>query len=70
MNFFFFKYIFAWHQYCTILLNVVDITLNPLMCKLEQLNPRSAVKYLPHTRPVDNCLAKIKKLSSSCYNKV
>jgi len=30
-----------------------------------QLNPGSAVRYLPHTRPMDNCVAKIKKLSSS-----
>jgi len=31
-------------------------------CRLEQLNPGSAVRYLPHTRPMDNCVAKIKKL--------
>lgn len=35
----------------------------PLMCRLEQLNPGSAMRYLPHPRPEDNCLAKIKKLS-------
>ncbi|PON56872.1 Cytochrome P450, E-class, group I [Trema orientale] len=32
--------------------------------ELERLNPRSAVRYLPHTRPKDNCLAKVKKLPS------
>ncbi|KAJ7961834.1 Cytochrome P450 family ent-kaurenoic acid oxidase [Quillaja saponaria] len=31
--------------------------------KLEPLNPGSAVRYLPHTRPTDNCLARIKKCS-------
>ncbi|OMP12279.1 Cytochrome P450 [Corchorus olitorius] len=30
--------------------------------QLERLNPESKVSYLPHTRPADNCLARIKKL--------
>ncbi|KAK8575519.1 hypothetical protein V6N13_033244 [Hibiscus sabdariffa] len=29
--------------------------------KLERLNPRSKIRYLPHTRPQDNCLAIIRK---------
>ncbi|KAL5550926.1 hypothetical protein UlMin_001102 [Ulmus minor] len=33
--------------------------------ELERLNPGSAVRYLPHSRPKDNCLAKVKKLPSS-----
>ncbi|XP_059640624.1 ent-kaurenoic acid oxidase 1-like [Cornus florida] len=33
--------------------------------KLERLNPGCGVKYLPITRPADNCLARIKKLSTS-----
>lgn len=33
--------------------------------KLERLNPGSPVMYLPHTRPVDNCLARIKKCPTS-----
>ena len=42
------------------------------MCRLEPLNPGAAVTYLPHSTPGDNCLAKIKKLSSSSssYKKV
>ena len=42
------------------------------MCRLEPLNPGTAVTYLPHSTPGDNCLAKIKKLSSSSssYKKV
>ncbi|GAV86940.1 p450 domain-containing protein [Cephalotus follicularis] len=32
---------------------------------LERCNPRSRVMYLPHSRPTDNCLAKIKKCPSS-----
>ncbi|XP_075640900.1 ent-kaurenoic acid oxidase 2-like isoform X1 [Castanea sativa] len=40
--------------------------------ELEPLNPGTAVTYLPHSTPGDNCLAKIKKLStsSSSYKKV
>ncbi|XP_050238573.1 ent-kaurenoic acid oxidase 1-like [Mercurialis annua] len=30
--------------------------------KLERLNPESTVMYLPHSRPKDNCLARIKKI--------
>lgn len=33
--------------------------------KLERLNPGSKIRYLPHSRPEDNCLARIKKLSPS-----
>ncbi|KAF7803944.1 ent-kaurenoic acid oxidase 2 [Senna tora] len=33
--------------------------------QLEQLNPKCAVRYLPHTRPMDNCLARVKKCSST-----
>ncbi|KAL4600295.1 hypothetical protein ACB092_11G188500 [Castanea dentata] len=33
--------------------------------QLERLNPGSPSMYLPHTRPVDNCLARIKKCPSS-----
>ncbi|XWS74697.1 hypothetical protein CRYUN_Cryun01aG0020200 [Craigia yunnanensis] len=29
--------------------------------QLQRLNPESKIKYLPHTRPADNCLARIKK---------
>ncbi|XP_039124523.1 ent-kaurenoic acid oxidase-like isoform X2 [Dioscorea cayenensis subsp. rotundata] len=32
--------------------------------KLERLNPQCPVRYLPHPRPTDNCLAKITKFSS------
>lgn len=32
--------------------------------ELERLNPAIGVSYLPHPRPKDNCLAKIKKLPS------
>ncbi|KEH37115.1 putative cytochrome P450 [Medicago truncatula] len=32
--------------------------------ELEQINPKSPVRFLPHTRPMDNCLARIKKRSS------
>ncbi|KAJ7950682.1 Cytochrome P450 family ent-kaurenoic acid oxidase [Quillaja saponaria] len=31
--------------------------------ELQQLNPGCPVRYLPHTRPTDNCLARIKKCS-------
>ncbi|KAL3497728.1 hypothetical protein ACH5RR_040460 [Cinchona calisaya] len=31
--------------------------------RLERVNPKSGVEYLPATRPADKCLAKIKKLS-------
>ncbi|XP_038907052.1 ent-kaurenoic acid oxidase 2-like [Benincasa hispida] len=30
--------------------------------QLERVNPRSPVRYLPHSRPKDNCLARIKRL--------
>nr|CAD1831072.1 unnamed protein product [Ananas comosus var. bracteatus] len=33
--------------------------------KLTRLNPECPVRYLPHPRPTDNCLARITKLSSS-----
>lgn len=33
--------------------------------RLEQLNPKCPVRYLPHTRPKDNCLGRIKKCSST-----
>lgn len=33
--------------------------------KLTRVNPDCKVRYLPHPRPVDNCLAKITKVSSS-----
>ncbi|XP_021294327.1 ent-kaurenoic acid oxidase 1-like [Herrania umbratica] len=29
--------------------------------QLERLNPESKIRYLPHSRPADNCLARIKK---------
>ncbi|CAK7349256.1 unnamed protein product [Dovyalis caffra] len=32
--------------------------------KLERLNPECPRRFLPHTRPTDNCLARIKKVSS------
>ncbi|KAF5477728.1 hypothetical protein F2P56_004345 [Juglans regia] len=32
--------------------------------ELELLNPGSGVRYLPHSSPIDNCLANIKKLIS------
>ncbi|CAJ2657851.1 unnamed protein product [Trifolium pratense] len=32
--------------------------------EMEQLNPKSPVRFLPHTRPMDNCLARIKKCSA------
>ncbi|KAI5446707.1 ent-kaurenoic acid oxidase 2 [Lathyrus oleraceus] len=32
-----------------------------LKYELEQLNPKSPIRFLPHTRPLDNCLARIKK---------
>ncbi|KAK4254779.1 hypothetical protein QN277_010109 [Acacia crassicarpa] len=33
--------------------------------QLEQANPKCPVMYLPHTRPTDNCLARVNKLSSA-----
>ncbi|XP_061373178.1 ent-kaurenoic acid oxidase 2-like [Gastrolobium bilobum] len=33
--------------------------------QLEQLNPTCPVMYLPHTRPKDNCLARVQKCSSA-----
>ncbi|XP_010275286.1 PREDICTED: ent-kaurenoic acid oxidase 2-like [Nelumbo nucifera] len=33
--------------------------------RLERLNPDSPLRYLPHTRPIDNCLARIRKISSA-----
>ena len=33
--------------------------------KLTRKNPNCRVRYLPHPRPVDNCLAKITRVSSS-----
>ncbi|XP_057433231.1 ent-kaurenoic acid oxidase 1-like [Lotus japonicus] len=33
--------------------------------QLEQVNPECRVRYLPHTRPMDNCLARIRKCSPS-----
>ncbi|XP_059435044.1 ent-kaurenoic acid oxidase 1-like [Corylus avellana] len=32
--------------------------------RLERLNPGCPVRYLPHTRPTDNCLARVKKCHS------
>ncbi|XP_040992854.1 ent-kaurenoic acid oxidase 1-like [Juglans microcarpa x Juglans regia] len=32
--------------------------------QMERLNPGCPVRYLPHTRPTDNCLARIKKCST------
>ncbi|KAL2251278.1 UNVERIFIED_CONTAM: Ent-kaurenoic acid oxidase 1 [Sesamum indicum] len=32
--------------------------------KLEQCNPASPVMYLPHTRPKDNCLGRIRRVST------
>ncbi|XP_048141555.1 ent-kaurenoic acid oxidase 2-like isoform X1 [Rhodamnia argentea] len=32
--------------------------------RLERLNPRCATRYLPHSRPTDNCLAQVRALSS------
>ncbi|KAG0452789.1 hypothetical protein HPP92_025453 [Vanilla planifolia] len=32
--------------------------------KLHRVNPRCAVRYLPHPRPIDNCLAKVTRLST------
>ncbi|KAI4318738.1 hypothetical protein MLD38_032408 [Melastoma candidum] len=31
---------------------------------LERVDPKGPTQYLPHTRPKDNCLARIRKLSS------
>lgn len=33
--------------------------------QLEQFNPKCPVRYLPHTRPMDNCLGRVKKCSST-----
>ncbi|XVE90836.1 hypothetical protein DITRI_Ditri20bG0108100 [Diplodiscus trichospermus] len=33
--------------------------------QLERLNPGSRIRYLPHSRPADNCWARIKKLPPS-----
>ncbi|MED6134602.1 Ent-kaurenoic acid oxidase 1 [Stylosanthes scabra] len=33
--------------------------------RFEQLNPKCPVRYLPHTRPMDNCLGRLKKCSTS-----
>ncbi|KAG8644402.1 ent-kaurenoic acid oxidase 2 [Manihot esculenta] len=33
--------------------------------ELERLNPRCSLMYLPHSRPKDNCLSRIKKIPSS-----
>ncbi|KAK7303618.1 hypothetical protein RJT34_14528 [Clitoria ternatea] len=30
--------------------------------ELEQLNPKAPLRFLPHTRPIDNCVARIKKV--------
>ncbi|KAF5198546.1 Cytochrome p450 [Thalictrum thalictroides] len=35
--------------------------------RLERLNPKCPIIYLPHTRPTDNCLARIKKISPLVY---
>lgn len=35
-----------------------------LMCRLERLNAESKVQYFPRTRPSDNWLARIRKLSA------
>ncbi|KAI6702948.1 hypothetical protein NL676_012084 [Syzygium grande] len=32
--------------------------------RLERLNPGCATRYLPHPRPIDNCLAQVRALSS------
>ncbi|XP_028758227.1 ent-kaurenoic acid oxidase 1-like [Neltuma alba] len=32
--------------------------------QLEQRNPKCPVRYLPHTRPMDNCLARVKKVTA------
>lgn len=34
--------------------------------QLKRLNPECPVRYLPHPRPTDNCIAKITKLSTPC----
>ncbi|KAK7303619.1 hypothetical protein RJT34_14529 [Clitoria ternatea] len=33
--------------------------------RFEQLNPKCPVRYLPHTRPMDNCLGRVMKCSST-----
>ncbi|KAL2341597.1 hypothetical protein Fmac_009537 [Flemingia macrophylla] len=30
--------------------------------ELEQTNPNAPLRFLPHTRPVDNCLARVKRV--------
>ncbi|KAK8542298.1 hypothetical protein V6N12_014899 [Hibiscus sabdariffa] len=37
--------------------------------QLERVNPESRVRYLPHTRPADNCLARVNRLTPSPPNK-
>ncbi|GMJ11855.1 ENT-KAURENOIC ACID OXYDASE 1, cytochrome P450, family 88, subfamily A, polypeptide 3 [Hibiscus trionum] len=37
--------------------------------RLERVNPESRVRYLPHTRPADNCLARVNRLTPSPPNK-
>ncbi|KAK4729080.1 hypothetical protein R3W88_022068 [Solanum pinnatisectum] len=34
--------------------------------RLERLNPKTSVTYLPIPSPTDNCLARLKRISSSC----
>lgn len=33
--------------------------------QLKRINPNSPVRYLPHCRPVDNCMARITKISTA-----
>ncbi|KAK7246201.1 hypothetical protein RIF29_41061 [Crotalaria pallida] len=33
--------------------------------RIEPTNPKCPIRYLPHSRPKDNCLARIKKISSA-----
>ena len=34
-------------------------------CRLVRLNPQCPLRYLPHPRPIDNCMAKIIKVSET-----
>lgn len=59
--------------YYVVKLNVIVIVVNRvdeigIAYRLERLNPDSPVMYLPHTRPVDNCLAEIKRIATGWPN--
>ncbi|RWV87859.1 hypothetical protein BHE74_00055408 [Ensete ventricosum] len=57
------NYLFLFYKMFPAFKNVVSPTHNLLTCRLTRQDPHCRVRYLPHPRPTDNCMAKITKLN-------